>query len=267
LSGLSGVRIGLLEARMSGEMARLVEKYGGTVVSAPALREEATECRAEVSGFIDRLADGGFDFVIFQTGRGVSVLLEESEKLGRKDELVALLNKTKIVCRGPKPTAVCHRSGLPIAVRIKEPYTTRDLIEALDMLEPAKVAVLNYGERNRALADYLSARGAEGLELLLYEWKLPDEIAPLEDLIRQIVAGGITAVAFTSQIQARHLFEVAGTLGLEEELRHALRGKTLVASIGPTCSAALRAFEIEPQVEPEHPKMAHLVQALKAKFE
>jgi uroporphyrinogen-III synthase len=34
-----------------------------------------------------------------------------------------------------------------------------------------------------------------------------------------------------------------------------------VASIGPVCSEAIRAEGLAPDVEPEHPKMGHLVKA------
>jgi uroporphyrinogen-III synthase len=47
--GLGGVRVALLEARMSGEMAELVRRYGGTVRSAPAVSEAPIDCTAVVA--------------------------------------------------------------------------------------------------------------------------------------------------------------------------------------------------------------------------
>lgn len=268
MKGFRGAKIGLLEARMSSEMARLIEKNGGVVVSAPALKEETIDCSQEVSQFIDKLAAGKFDFIVFQTGVGVSALLNEADKLNCRHELIDLLNKITTICRGPKPTAVCGKNGINVAVKVKEPWTTTELIETISELELAGkgFALLHYGERNQALTEYLQSRGAAVDELLLYQWQMPDSIAPLQDLIKRIIGGELDAVAFTSQIQARHLFQIADAMDLTDQLRESLQNKILVASIGPTCSAALKSFGIKPQIEPEHPKMGNLVQALIEKF-
>ena len=58
------------------------------------------------------------------------------------------------------------------------------------------------------------------------------------------------------------MFQIAERLGQTKELTDALNQRTVVVSIGPTCSATLRALGVEPRVEPEHPKMGPLVLAL-----
>jgi uroporphyrinogen-III synthase len=269
MSGLEGKRVALLEARLGGELARLVERHGATTFNAPALREETIDAGPEVDALINKLAAGEIQFVVLQTGVGVMTLLNEAEKLGRKDELIAALRQTTTVCRGPKPTAVLARNKIQISVNAQEPYTTAELIAALEplALEGAGVALLHYGERNAALTDALHGRGAKLTELCLYEWRLPESVAPLETLVAEIINRQVDAVAFTSQIQARHLFHIAAESGRAEELRDALNHKTVVASVGPTCTAALRALGVEPHVEPEHPKMAPMVQALLKHFE
>ena len=52
-------------------------------------------------------------------------------------------------------------------------------------------------------------------ELFLYEWRLPDDVEPLRRFVRAAVNGDLDAVAFTSQIQVRHLLAVARDLGLQ----------------------------------------------------
>ena len=51
------------------------------------------------------------------------------------------------------------------------------------------------------------------LDLCVYEWALPEDIGPLEEGIVRILDGGVDAVAFTSQVQVRHLFLVAADVG------------------------------------------------------
>jgi catechol 2,3-dioxygenase-like lactoylglutathione lyase family enzyme len=113
-----------------------------------------------------------------------------------------------------------------------------------------------------AAAAALQARGCRLTELSLYEWQLPDDTGPLQDLVRDLIAGRVDAIAFTSQIQARHLFQVAADFGQADALTQALNGRTVVAAIGPTCATALQRLGVTPDVVPEHPKMGHLVVAL-----
>lgn len=253
----------LLEARMESELANLARRHGIEPVSVPALREQTTDCAGEVNALIGALADGAVDYIIFQTGVGAMTLLDEAEKLDRRDELIEALKRTPIVARGPKPVAVLSRCGLRPAISAREPFTTTDLIDAMQSLDlrDKNVALLHYGEPNLSLAESLACRGARLRELLLYEWRLPSDTTRLIRLIDELIDHQFTAIAFTSQIQARHLFQLAAEAGKEDRLRAALN-ETVVASIGPTCTAALSTLGVTPRVEPERPKMGPLVLAI-----
>ncbi len=264
MSDLKAAHIALLEARMSSELADLIRRHGGQPYSVPAVREAPLECGPQVSAFIDQLAQSSLHAVVFLTGAGVNTLLQVAENAGRLPELLAGLRNVIVVCRGSKPSAALKRSGVPVALNAKEPYTTKELIEALQTLDliSKDVALVHYGERNAALTQALREMGARLEELCLYEWQLPEDIAPLETLIQEIIAQHVNAVIFTSQIQVRHLFLVAAKLNVTDELRQALNTGMLVASIGPTCTAALEHAGVTPHVVPEHPKIGHLVRAL-----
>jgi uroporphyrinogen-III synthase len=267
VADLAGAKVVLLEARMNSELANLVRRHGGEPVSVPAVREvtvaDAITLSTDVGALIDDLKSRSIDLIIFQTGVGVMRLLDESEKLDRKGELLAALRHTTIVARGPKPTAVLARNGITPDLSVKEPFTTADLCSAIEPLALAAktVAVLHYGERNAALAEALLGRGVKLRELCLYEWRMPEDLGPLKRLIDQIINEEFDAIAFTSQIQARHLFQLASEAGKEEELRAALK-KLIVASVGPTCTSVLQSLGVAPDVEPLHPKMGPMVLAL-----
>ncbi len=268
MSALTGKRIAILEARMSSELANLIQRLGGAVLQAPALKEASLDAHVEVNELIERLQNQAIAYVVVQTGVGVAGLLTEAEKLNRKAELLALLQATTMIARGPKPLAVLSRNGLKADFATAEPHTTADLIATFDALDfrGQGVAVIHYGERNAQLAAALETRGANVFELCLYEWQLPENLAPMQTMITETIAGQVDVVAFTSQIQARHLLQVADDLGQADELRQALQTKTVIASIGPTCSEVLRALGVPPQIEPEHPKMGFLVIALQEYF-
>lgn len=259
---LDGLRVALLESRRGSEMSELVRRLGGTPCAVPAVREIPR--LDEVPAFLDALHAGRFSMVVCLTGVGVSRLLQEAQRLGRLDDTVAAMRRTLTACRGPKPSAVLRQHGIDASIRAAAPFTTSELREAIAGTDVAgrAVAVLHYGERNEPLACALRARGATLAELCLYEWALPDDVEALKTLAEDLVHGDVQAIAFTSQIQCRHLFEVAGTIGLTRELTAALRSRVIVAAIGPVCVAALSTYGVAPHVVPSQGKMGLLVTAL-----
>lgn len=261
---MAGARVGLLEARMGSELADLVRRHGGVPLVAPAVRETRRACGAEVRELLTALAGGKIRVVLFLTGAGASALFAEAERAGCLAELLVQLQSTVNVCRGQKPWRPLKQHGVPISLTVAKPYTTAEVLEALRPMElgGAGVVVLHYGERNGEIAEALARWGARVIELELYRWELPVNTAPLEGFVRAVIAGKLEAVAFTSQVQARHLFEVAGKVGAGEVLRDALNGRTVVAAVGPTCASALRALGVPPRVEPASPKMGPMVVAL-----
>jgi len=262
------VRVGILEARMSTELANLVKRHGGTPVNAPALREAPRDAPG-VGSFLEELCADRFGYVIFLTGVGATALLKEADRLGRLSDTLAALRRTITVCRGPKPSSVMSRQHIPIGRSAAEPYTSTELLAALaqDDLTSTTVAIVHYGEANRPLTDALAARGARLEEIQLYQWELPEDLAPLTALVHEIVSGSIGALVLTSQVQCRHLFEVAERAGLARTLSDALNSRVVVASIGPVCTKALQAHGVTPRVIPATPKMGPLITALSDYFE
>ena|SRR5579859_4550978 len=261
---LQQVRVAVLEARMSGEMADLVRRYGGIPVSVPAVREVPLNCGPEVTEFVNAIICGSLRTVVFFTGVGANALFHEAEKLGRLAELVAALQHLTIVCRGPKPSSVVRKMGLDIALCAREPFTTYELLAELAKLDLSGqvVGVVHYGERNEMVSEMLHERGATMHELCLYEWLLPEDTSALQRLVNECIQRHIDAVAFTSQVQVRHLFLVASDMGCADQLAMALAKNVVVASVGPTCTAVLQKYRVIPHVIPNHPKMGHLIKAL-----
>ena len=165
------------------------------------------------------------------------------------------------VCRGPKPAVVLRKHGIPVHLNARSPHTTPELLEVLpdEFVRGRGVALLHDGGGNSVLVEALRARGATVGELRTYAWQLPDDLGPIEELIREVLDGRLDAVAFTSQVQVRHLFEVAARMNCSASLRFALRHRTIVGSIGPTCSVALEQFDAPPHVVASPPKMRPLV--------
>jgi uroporphyrinogen-III synthase len=109
----------------------------------------------------------------------------------------------------------------------------------------------------------LENEGADVIEIVTYRWGLPEDTAPLLRLIDALGRGEIDLVAFTSASQARNLFAVAEYDGKEASLKQSL-GQTLVASIGPVCSVALRKLAVRVDIEAQPPKLGPLIEAINA---
>ena len=263
-TSLGGRRIALLESRLEEALAALVRRSGGEPCCVPAVRECRNDVGEELAVLLDELRAEAAPLFVFTTGVGVAALFEEARALSREADLREVLLRGTTVCRGPKPVAALRRESIAASVPVPTPHTTTELLASLSALplQGRLVVLLHYGERSEEPAQALEARGARLRELLLYQWALPVDRAPLRQLVLDLIAGKFAAAAFTSQIQARNLVAIAETMGLRADLIAALRSKVVVAAVGPTCAAALRALGVEQLVVPENPKMVPMLEAL-----
>jgi len=263
-TGLKGLSVVSFESRRGREMAALIENYGGAAIVAPSMRELPLEQNTAALDFMRALQAGGIDLVIFLTGVGARTLIEAVGSVYPKDELARALKGATLVARGPKPVAALKEIGLRPEIVVPEPNTWREILAELKKigdLRGKKVAVQEYGVARPELIEGLEALGAEVVSVPVYRWALPEDTAPLRAAAREIAAGRVDVALFTNATQIDHLFKIAAEEGLEKELRAALP-QAVVASVGPVCSEALGHYGLTADIEPEHPKMGHLIAAI-----
>ena len=266
-AGFRGLRILTLESRRSREMALLITNNGGQPVVAPATREVPAEDNGDAAKFVAALRQGRLDIVIFLTGVGTRALAQAADSICPREEFVAALSRTAVIARGPKPVAALRELGVPIAATVPEPNTWRELLHLLDEktelfpLKGRSVAVQEYGVPSPELLAGLAERGAKVLPVRIYEWSLPEDIAPLQQAIHAITRGEIDVLLLTAAVQVRHLLQVADQMKMKDDLIRAL-SRVLIGSIGPMTSAELRHHGIKVDLEPSHPKMGFLVKEL-----
>ena len=252
------------ESRRAQEMATLISTYGGIPIVAPSLREVPLEDNPVAFAFAKKLFAGELDAVIFTTGIGTQTLVAVLESRYPRARIAQALSKLVIVARGPKPVKVLRELQVPIAVAVSEPHTWREILQELDkqprgfQLAGSRVAVQEYGVSNVAFLEELRRRGADTLHVPVYRWTLPEDLGPLRKALAEIVEGRARVILFTNAAQVSHVMQVAAEEGLANPLQAALR-RSVVCSVGPTCSEALSANGIGIDVEPEHPKMGILV--------
>jgi uroporphyrinogen-III synthase len=258
-------RVAILEARLGRELARLIERRGGEVLHAPALAEVPDLDPAAIGRLVASLAERPPRLAVFQTGVGTQALFKATDALGLTEEFIHFLGDSIVVARGPKPSGALRSRNVRIDRGAADPYTTREVLGAIgDMdLSGARVIVQRHGAANVDLDRALEARGAEVIEIPTYRSSLPADTQPLVRLVSALERGEVDAAVFTNAEQARNLFVIARRQGREEALRAALN-RTLVASIGPVASAALREAQVRVAVEASPPKLGALISALDA---
>jgi uroporphyrinogen decarboxylase len=261
-----GLRVAAFESRRAAEMARLIERFGGRPHVSPALREVPLDHNREAVDFAHRLITGEVGVVIFLTGVGFKYLLDVVDKHIPRQRYLDALADIVTIARGPKPTAAMKELGLTPTHRVPAPNTWREILTTIDESVPIAqqtVGLQEYGQTNSSLIAGLEARGAHVIRVAVYRWALPEDCRPLEQNIRDIVAGRIDVVLFTSAHQVVNLFQAAESLDLREPLRAALP-RCVVASIGPTTSEMLRDYDVPVDIEPAQGKMGQLVAAAAA---
>jgi uroporphyrinogen-III synthase len=255
--------VAILEARLGRQLVELVEKHGGRPFHAPALAEVPDVDRGTIARLVADIEARPPRVAIFQTGVGTRALFEATDALGLTGRLLALLAKITVAVRGPKPTAVLRARGVRMDLSARDPYTTAEVLESLAQtpLAGERVVVQRYGVTNVELEDVLKSRGAQVIEIPVYRWSLPENTRPMVDLMDALEARRIDAVAFTNAAQVYNLFDLAATLGRADAVRTGLN-HTVVASVGPVSSHALRKFGVSVGLEASPPKLGPLMSAL-----
>jgi len=263
---LRGKTIALTESRRATELAALVTKLGGVPYAAPAVREVPCVDRGPALAVLERICLGEVQAVLFLTGVGTRAFLELARETGARERLLGALAQLLVCARGPKPIAVLREAGVRIDLVPPEP-TSPALLAALSAvhdLRDSVVAVQRYGEANPVLVEGLAAFGAAVLEIPLYEWAPPEDEGVLERLVRDLIAGRIDVLAFTSSPQVANVFAAAERLGLGSHLSDVLGARVAVATIGPVCETALRERGVAPHIQADKGTMGALIHAIAA---
>ncbi|MGZ9583625.1 uroporphyrinogen-III synthase [Paenibacillus marinisediminis] len=261
---LEGKVIAITGPRKAEEMSILVQKQGGIPLIRPmqgTMLEEFEHLDSEV----DKLLQQPLDWVIWTTGMGVNQLIEAAREAGKLDELLLRLSELKHAARGYKTVNALRKLVITPDVR-DDDGSTLGLVRAMEALgsdawRGKRLALQLHGDPAPALVRCAQALGASVMELLPYRHTAPPP-EDSEQLLRELLAGEIDAVAITSAPQARNLFRYAEEQGLAAELRGIFEGRTLAAAVGKVTAAALSDEGVARILVPQEERMGALIVAL-----
>jgi uroporphyrinogen-III synthase len=247
---LAGRTIAIPESREIEVFAGLLERRGARVIRCPLVAIRDAPDPAPVLDWSRRLAAGAFDDLILLTGEGLRRILSciERHEPALRPQFVAALSKIRKITRGPKPAKVLRELGMKPEIAAERPTSDGVLASLRGMdLRGRRVSVQLYGtEPNRPLIDFLHSAGAAVSTVAPYVYADAADEQAVRDLVDQLCAGGVDAIAFTSSAQIERLIAVAS----EEGARAALTN-TLVAAIGPVVADTLRRHGIDARLMPE----------------
>jgi uroporphyrinogen-III synthase len=239
---LTGRRIVVPETREIELFAGMLEKHGATVVRCPLVAIRDATDPAPVLAWIERfIADPPDDLILF-TGEGLLRLNKLAATKGLSEKFVAVLGQARKITRGPKPARRLRELGLTPDLPV-EPPTTAGIIETLstENLAGRRVAVQLYPDTpHTELLEFLRGAAESVDPVLPYAYASAAEEARVLDAVREMAAGRIDLIAFTSSPQLRRLAQVARANKCEDALAEGF-AKTKLAAVGPVVAAAIEA--------------------------
>jgi len=249
---LTGRTIAIPETRELDLFAQMLESRGANTVRCPLVSILDAPDQEPVIAWLRHLAAGHFDDVILLTGEGLRRLLVAAERAGIKEAVITALGKTRKITRGPKPARALRDIGLRHDLAAEQP-TSDGVIAALAKLDLKghKLGVQLYGsEPNLPLIDFIRRSGATAFPVAPYIYTSQADDRKVIGLIKQLAAGEIDVIAFTSAQQITRLYGVAAANRLEDALDKGW-SHTKVAAVGPVVAETLQSRGVRIDMIPE----------------
>ncbi|HVE96723.1 MAG TPA: uroporphyrinogen-III synthase [Pseudonocardiaceae bacterium] len=259
---LAGFTVGVTAARRAAELGASLERKGAEVLHAPAIRIVPLADDTELHVATEHLISHPPDIVVVTTGIGFRGWVEAADGWGLGEALIAALRRATLLSRGPKSRGAVRAAGLTDAWSPPSESSAEVLEHLLTgKLDGVRVAVQLHGEPLPDFVDALVCAGAQVVQVPVYRWAAPDDLAPLDRLLAATLDGTVNAVSFTSAPAAASLLSRADKLGVLDLLLRRLRREVLAACVGPVTAGPLVAQDV-PTVQPDRSRIGALVRTL-----
>jgi len=260
---LENKRVVIAGTRKTDEISKIISNQGGI----PLLRPSQGTTRLDdsnIEGEISKLLAGSYDWLIFTTGIGLTILLETAEKMQKKDEFISKLEESKIAARGYKTVNVLKTLGITPIVRDDDGSTAglvRSLSKCEKFVKGTRVALQLHGDPAPLLIKFLEENEATFHEILPYIHTPPSEDV-IDLLLSEIIEGSIDAVSFTSTPQVRFLFAHADKKGQTTMLLNQFENNVVALAVGKVTAQALKEHGVNRVIFPETERMGSAIISL-----
>jgi uroporphyrinogen-III synthase len=267
LGPLAGYTIGVTADRRSDEQMKLLSGRGAECVHGPVIKTHPLGSEDELRLATQAVIDRRPATVVLTTGLGVRGWLEAADAIQLGDALRGVLGEVELLARGPKATGALVTIGLDVAWTAPRARYD-DIVDLLSErgTDGVLLAVQLDGAGAEELCDRIEALGATVIRVPVYRWSLPEDTAAAERLIRAVVERRVDAVTFTAKPAVENFLEIAGFMGVLDELVDALSSDVETFCVGPVCAMG---FEEYPAIEtfvPDRHRLGGMVQQIAACF-
>ncbi|MHA6620041.1 uroporphyrinogen-III synthase [Pseudonocardia sp. DLS-67] len=263
---LAGFTVGVTAARRAEELATMLERRGAVVQLGPALRIVPLADDTELADATRALIARPPDVTVATTGIGFRGWVEAADGWGIAEDLLAALGSGRLLARGPKARGAIRASGLVDAWSPPSESSAEVLDHLLETgVDGLRIAVQLHGEPLPDVVDALRMAGAEVVEVPVYRWLPPLDLAPLDRLVDAVLCGGVDVLAFTSAPAVASLLARADERSVRGPLLDALRGPVLALCVGPVTAAPLEAVDV-PTMQPQRSRLGAMVRQLEAEL-
>jgi uroporphyrinogen III methyltransferase/synthase len=257
---LFGVRV--LVTRPRGQSAELVERLsalGAESVEAPMIRIAEPEDLAPLREAAEKADE--FDWIIFTSVNAVDAFMDVLLQVHRD---VRSLSGPRLAVIGTTTQDRLARYGIRADV-VPDEFDGEGLLAALqpEKLSGSRVLLPHSDIARELIATELRDAGADVTEVVAYRTIVDETLrdAAETDVYRQLLDRRIGAVTFTSPSAVNAFATIFG-----EDQAGDLLGHTVVASIGPVTSKAVRRLDVDVAVEPARHTVDALADALASYF-
>jgi uroporphyrinogen-III synthase len=257
---LAGFTVAVTAERRRDEMAALLHRRGARVVTASAITIVPLSDDEALHAATVACIGLAPDLVIATTGFGFRGWLEAAEGWGLGEGLRKALGAARLIARGPKPCGAIRAAGLTEEWAAQTESSDEVLSRLLELgVSGRRIVVQEHGEPQVEFVAALRAAGAAVVEVPVYRWTLPPDVAPVRRLVDAVQAGQIDAVTSTSAPAVRAFLQIAGDAA--DAVLDRFRTSTMAACVGPVTAAPLAEHGV-PVVAPERFRLGALIKTI-----
>ena len=221
LKPLNGMRIVITRAESEApSLAEKLRELGAKTLVLPTIAILPPESTDELDRVIREV--GEFDWVVFTSVNGVRFFHERAKTLNVSFDR---LNLVKVAAIGPATADALERLGRKPDY-VPDEYLSEEIAHGLGDVRGKRILLPRADIASKKLPSLLMQRGAFVDEVVAYRTVIPDDLTP--NRLKQIFAGGVDMITFTSPSTVRNFARAVGATELERLLK-----SVKVACIGP----------------------------------
>ena len=228
----------------SEEFIELITKHNAIPITLPTI-ELVSKGEKIVDDFLDSIKNDNPDYSVFMSSKAVKLLIENSKKISKFEELRLAIANTIVVAVGPKTKEALEQENIKVS-HMPDRYSSVGVGEVFTKLNAIgkKVIVPRSGASTPFLKDLLEKIGLKIIELYLYDVCAFRDTSQWNEFRSLFSQNSVNGIIFTSASSVRAFFEIMtkdfDRPKLLENLHH-----TKVIAIGPFTADELKKFDVQ----------------------